>query len=139
MSNRTATHCNTSATHSLMHTSQPELILALLVWIYSEILVESHCNTLPHTATHLQLMMHTPKPELILVLMYMEILLESHKNCEGQPCLFTNASEPCPVYPHIRAATHSNICNSLQHTVTHCNTLHHRLSLHIHTEVDVYM
>ena len=44
----TATHCNTSATHSPKHTSKPELILALLVLIFTKIHVESHCNTLQH-------------------------------------------------------------------------------------------
>ena len=90
LSRRTATHCNIE-THcnTLQHTA-------------------THCNTLQHTATHCNTLQHTASLTIETDRSYL-----STRNTLQYTATHCNALQ--------RTATH---CNTLQRTATHCNTLH---------------
>ena len=96
--------------------------------------IDTHCNTLQHTATHCNTLLHTsacvtwdvnqiptishpiPSSTLQHTATYFNTLLHTAAHC----CTLLHTATHCNTLLH--TATH---CYTLLHTATHCYTLHH--------------
>jgi len=100
--------------------------------------VNTHCNTLQHTATHCNTMQHTATQWIAsrIIFAFGKRYFICDKNesshCFVKQCIYSPPGIPPPPPPPPPFLKFRDVfedvethCNTLQHTVTHCNILQH--------------